>query len=375
MSKLRRTIFWIHFVAGTLAGTVILVMCVTGAILAFERNIVEIADKEVRRYSLASGDFAPVSRIIVAARKISDANTDPTAVVAYTEPGVSWQVSFGREVIVYVNPFTAEVVGTGNREVRRTMDFLRELHRYLAFTGDARPYGKALTGAANLLFIVLCLTGLFIWAPRVWEWRRLRPKIWLRRTHSGQARDFNLHNTIGFWSVSLLLVIAITATVISYKWAADLLTVVAGGQVEPASPVQNARKAAEGFFVSDESLDSTFRKAMAIVPHAKSFTLRLPVAESAEFSVDEGIYANRFGRSNLVIGTTDHRVLKWEPYEDTAAYRRARSWFRFLHTGEIGGLPGQILAAAASLAGAVLVWTGFAMAFRRLRNFVRTRHR
>jgi uncharacterized iron-regulated membrane protein len=39
---------------------------------------------------------------------------------------------------------------------------------------------------------------------------------------------------------------------------------------------------------------------------------------------------------------------------------------RFGHTGELGGLPGQLAAGLACVGGAVLVWTGLALAFRRL---------
>ena len=38
---------------------------------------------------------------------------------------------------------------------------------------------------------------------------------------------------------------------------------------------------------------------------------------------------------------------------------------RFGHTGEVFGVPGQILAGLASAGGCVLVWTGFALAWRR----------
>jgi uncharacterized iron-regulated membrane protein len=43
-----------------------------------------------------------------------------------------------------------------------------------------------------------------------------------------------------------------------------------------------------------------------------------------------------------------------------------RAWNRFIHTGEAGGLPGQIIATAASVGGVLLVWTGLSLALRRL---------
>ena len=38
---------------------------------------------------------------------------------------------------------------------------------------------------------------------------------------------------------------------------------------------------------------------------------------------------------------------------------------RFLHTGEALGFFGKLVAALASIGGALLVWTGFALAWRR----------
>ena len=43
-----------------------------------------------------------------------------------------------------------------------------------------------------------------------------------------------------------------------------------------------------------------------------------------------------------------------------------RRYIRFLHSGEIYGIVGQTIAGLASLATLVLVWTGFALAWRRL---------
>ena len=39
MKPVRRVLFWLHLFAGCVAGVVILIMSITGAILAFERQI------------------------------------------------------------------------------------------------------------------------------------------------------------------------------------------------------------------------------------------------------------------------------------------------------------------------------------------------
>jgi uncharacterized iron-regulated membrane protein len=45
---LRQVIFWLHLVTGVLAGLVIGIMSVTGVLLAFERQIVTFAERDVR---------------------------------------------------------------------------------------------------------------------------------------------------------------------------------------------------------------------------------------------------------------------------------------------------------------------------------------
>ena len=47
--KLRKVIFWLHLLTGTMAGSVILVMAVSGALLAFEPQIVEWSERELSR--------------------------------------------------------------------------------------------------------------------------------------------------------------------------------------------------------------------------------------------------------------------------------------------------------------------------------------
>ena len=52
-----------------------------------------------------------------------------------------------------------------------------------------------------------------------------------------------------------------------------------------------------------------------------------------------------------------------------SAGQQARSWLRWIHTGEAGGLFGQLVAMLASAAAVMLAWTGIALTLRR---FART---
>ena len=58
---------------------------------------------------------------------------------------------------------------------------------------------------------------------------------------------------------------------------------------------------------------------------------------------------------------------KWEGFDAQSAGRRARAWLRFLHTGEAAGLIGQTIAGLVSAGAVVLVYSGFALSWRRFR--------
>jgi uncharacterized iron-regulated membrane protein len=46
---------------------------------------------------------------------------------------------------------------------------------------------------------------------------------------------------------------------------------------------------------------------------------------------------------------------------------------RFIHTGEVAGIPGQTIAGIASAGAAVLVYTGLALSWRRFRAWLARR--
>jgi uncharacterized iron-regulated membrane protein len=60
--------------------------------------------------------------------------------------------------------------------------------------------------------------------------------------------------------------------------------------------------------------------------------------------------------------------VQWEPYASYSLGRTIRSWVRPVHTGEAGGVVGQMVAALASAGGVVLVWTGLTLTWRRFRT-------
>jgi uncharacterized iron-regulated membrane protein len=373
MKTFRNVIFWCHLACGITAGVVIFIMCVTGALLAFERNIIEWSESEARYVPVSGGERLSPSEILTRTAEARP-NAKPSALARSNEVNATWQVSTGRDGVLFVDPFTGAVTGESNRSVRNAMTELRNWHRYVALSGDQRPVGKAITGACNLLFLFLAISGIYIWVPRIWAWRTIKPVIWFRKGQKGKARNFNWHNTIGFWTSLFLIIFTTTATVISYQWASNLLFTLTGNEVPASSPQPAQQEQNQAEFSVPANLDAAWLVAKTQAPEWRSISLRLPVSnDSAVFTIDEGIYWNLFGRSTLTVDTSAIEVAKWDRYGERNAAVQLRSWFRFTHTGETGGIVGQIIGFVACVGGAFLVWTGFSLAFRRLGNWVQRR--
>jgi len=92
----------------------------------------------------------------------------------------------------------------------------------------------------------------------------------------------------------------------------------------------------------------------------RSSSLRAPVT----FQIDSGAGRPDL-RSQLTLDRRTGEVVKVEPFSSQTPGRQLRSWIRFTHTAEDGGVFGETLAMPATAGGAVLVFTGLLLAVRR----------
>lgn len=376
MKTFRKIIFWTHLITALFGGVIIFVMSVTGALLSFERQMIEYSERDARIVQAPAGTERLSPQRILDGLRAARPEAKPASMAINNDREAAWIISLGRDGFVFVNPYTAAITGEGNRTVRNVMSELRNWHRYVALSGDQRPIGKGLTGTANLAFLFLAISGIYIWLPRMMTWKLIKPVIWFRGGLRGKARNFNWHNVIGFWTSLLLIIFTVAATVISYQWAGNLLFTLTGNEVPPSQNQGGSGQGpqAEQPYVYPTNVDALWPVAEAQAGGWRSISLKLPIEkDSAVFTIDEGIYWNIFGRSTLTVNAATAAISKWDPYGERNAAQQLRSWFRFTHTGETGGLVGQFIGFIACVGGAFLVWTGFSLAFRRFGKWIKGR--
>lgn len=371
-SRIRTVIFWLHLTAGLTVGLVVLVMSVTGMLLMYEQQITEWADRGYRSAPAPGARPLPVETLIAKALAARPEAT-PSNVTMQSDPAAPATVRLGRELTVYLNPYTGQVLGEGSPKARAFFRAVTDWHRWLGARDEKRAAGRAVTGAANLAFLFLVVSGFYLWFPRQWSWRQVRNVTWFRRGLSGKARDFNWHNVIGLWMAVPLFLVILSGVLISYPWANDLLFRLMGekppARREAGGPERprGESRALEADTVALAGLDELWARAERQVPGWRSLSLRLPeeAGDPVVFSISRGGRGRPDLRAQLSLDRQTGEVASWEPYASQSRGRKLRTWARWIHTGEAGGAFGQTLAGIASAGAAVLVWTGGALAWRR----------
>ncbi len=371
--RFRTIIFWLHLVAGLIAAPVIFIMSITGVLLTYEKQMTRWADARQYEITVPAGSPAlPIADLIAAA---SESEKDaPTAITFRAGETAPAEVSFGREKTVFLDPYSGKVLGNGSPGVRKFFDDVTQWHRWLATSDDNRAVGKLVTGVSNLAFLVLVVSGIYLWFPRRWAASVLRNITWFRRNSNARARYFNWHNTFGFWCAVPLFFVVISATVISFPWASNLVYRAVGEEPPPPKSRSGGRGTGEG--KKDEStpvvanLQPVFEKAQAQAGSWNSITINIPSSEKAPVSVnlDAGTGGQPQKRSSLEFNQADAELVKVEDFATQSTGRRVRSIMRFMHTGEVGGIIGQTIAGVASLGACFLVWTGVYLSWRRWRS-------
>ena len=402
----RKTLFWLHLVCGVVAGLAIGIMCVTGTVLAYEKELAAWSERDARTIAPPAAG-APRLAIDEAPRKLREAfpEAKPATLVVLNDRAAAWSFPGARGVAGYhVNPYTGEVRRPQSTAVGQFMQTMLVWHRYLGFSGTvSRPRGKWINGTCNLAFCLLAITGLYLWMPRNWSVRSVKAVALFNWRLTGKARDFNWHNTIGLWTAPVLIVLTLTAVPISFQWGGRVINSLTGTP-PPAAPGAAAQPAIEipapppgTPLLSQDALLAIVQKEF---PAWTTITLRLEVpaagggtglpirdlpgssamppagasqttgqetraTQPVTLTIRDATTWPRTTNITVAVHPYTGEILRKVGYAELAAAAQVRAWTRFLHTGEALGFWGQLVAGLACLGGCVLVWTGFALAWRR----------
>jgi uncharacterized iron-regulated membrane protein len=351
------------------AGLVILMMSVTGVLLTYERQVLAWSDRSLVRAPADAGARPLGVTQLLAAAERQEPEFAPSSVTLSADRRAPVSMSAGRGNSRLLDPWTGEMLTREGSGLHAFFDTVMGWHRWFNIDGEHRDAARAITGACNLAFLFLVLSGLYLWLPPVYNRVAFRTRYWFNaKVQNSKARDFNWHHVFGIWSAIPLAVIVASATVFYYGWANALVYRVVGEEPPAGGPPQRSAQETVAEPVSGgQTLEALAETAAAEVAGWRSLTMTLPAASdpTVQFSVDRGTGGQPQHRYDVVIDATTGEVLSSERFAGTTG-RRARMMLRFLHTGEALGVGGQTLAGIVSLTSTLMVWTGLALAWRRL---------
>lgn len=412
-TSFRQLLFWLHLLLGLTAGAVIAITAFTGAVMALEKPVTAWAERTVSEVKVPSGSAAreSVADMLADVRELWP-EARPGEVTLVRQPAAPVIITLGRTNTAYVNPYTGEIKTAAAPQVHAFFQLVLRWHRWLGATpvgagsgpeaggvgrggagrensGGWRQTASTIVGISAAIFLILCVSGLILWWPK--NLAALRSILWFRRDIRGRARDWNWHHVFGFWSAPILILTTFTGVVMSFHAVGDLIYKRPPGEaadITLPSPGAGSRPLdADALFGVARTNFPAWQKmtlkmnarrprgggearANGAVPAAEVNATNRPVvnrgAQPVQLAVEDAASWSPIP-AQLTLNPYTGEVLKKEVLEDFDFRRAFRAMNRSLHTGEAGGWAGEICSFLACFGALMLIWTGFALAWRRFR--------
>lgn len=367
---MRKLFAKIHLWLSIPFGIIIAIVCLTGAILVFETEILEICYPSRYFVKEVKGEPLPPAALLNAARQQLPDSVKINGLRVMQDPKKTYQVVLpGKKAAAFINPYTAEITGIDDGQ-GFFMQMMR-LHRWLLDTykrDGSFTLGKAVVGYSTLVLAFILISGLVIWYPRNKKALKNRLKI---KTKAGWYRFFyDLHVSGGFYATLLLLVLTLTGLTWSFGWYRDAFYTVFGVETAqtqghtqaPASSDLKGKSGERGTRErgSKEKITNYTQWATVLAdlqnryPRYNSITI-----QDGSATVSAAQYGNTRGSDRYTFDPANGEITDVQLYKDLPNSGKIRGWIYSVHVGSWGGLTTRILSCLVSFLGAVFAITGY----------------
>ncbi len=365
--NIRKTLFWLHLIIGCSAAIFIFLMSLTGAALTYERQMIQAAERsDYPAAPTASNNKLALSQLLIIAKQYPSKKI--AHVVVENQPNAPIVIKDGRKTLAYLNPYTGAEIAIPGQGTKTFFGKLRAFHRWLTFDGNFSQSGREINGVANVIFIVLILSGLYLWLPKRFNNRAFKQRLTLSGNYPNKrARNYRWHNVFGIYIAPVLFVVAVTAIFFSYKWPGQTLkNYVSTESISLTKPVEVSAQQGQYQLPIAKQLS----KIRQYYPQWQriQFSLDNAPTSSKIYRVDMGNGGEPQKRISILIDASTGAMIQQQRFEQLSTYSKLRSYIRFLHTGEVFGPFGQTIAGLASLFACLLVYTGAMLSWKRWKN-------
>ncbi len=393
--KTRKLFNDIHLWLGLSSGIIIFVICLSGTLYVFNTELTEWGTPHLYKVAVPSGEErkAPDTFLQEVSQQTGgNVNAvripnDPKRTYAYVVRKEGDNSRFGTSYMI--NPYNGELLGasTDKNAAKDFMSTMFSLHRWLLLDKVEKPIiegienrrlGSMISGWATIIFTLGCITGLIIWIPqKVRNWKQ---GLKIKTGGSWKRTNHDLHNSLGFYSLILLLVMGLTGPQWSFPWYRTGLQKTLGtykpevetprgrnGENRNTVQGENMRQTASLAIGNDtaDSLPSLSISALVTaanthLPYPGDYTITLPAKPTDPVQITKtkvGFFAPVAG-DRLSLHAQTGELISLDIFAQKPFNERVAGSIKALHIGDVYGTFSKILYFIACLIATSLPVTG-----------------
>jgi uncharacterized iron-regulated membrane protein len=356
MSPLKKAILFIHRWLGFISGLVVLVVSITGCIYCFQD---EIQDALYSYRKVIVQDQPMLKPSVFQQSAIKRYPKGKVTSILYFGDNRSVQVRISNKKVIhslFFNPYNGQFLY--DQDFKNTFfTQVKSIHLYCFMPPKI---GEKVRNIGVVIFVVLMITGIILWWPKRRSDRRR--SFTIKWKGKWRRVNYDLHNVLGFYVTAFVLIIALSGLNMAYESMSKAVKFALNSGKEYPFEVKKMKSdtlqtgpALKITEVMDLAYDTIRQKSanaqmIIMIPGAaKSGTVSVTAYPQAlHFSHNDGYNFDKYNA----------KLLRYLPSAQKSAGLRLTNMNYDIHTGQIAGLLGKIIAFLASLISASLPITG-----------------
>lgn len=365
-TTLRNAFRTLHLWMGLSSGIVIFIVCLSGTIYTFRAEIERWVEPDKYYASDIEGKTIMTADSLIA--KIErNLNGKLTSVMVPGDKALNWQIGIKKNnndpavkdapksKTYFVDPYTAQIVGEPGGSTSEFFGTVMKIHRWLML-GDSA--GRIIVGIATIIMFFMVLTGIILWFPA--KIRNIKQGLKIKTSANWKRVNHDLHNTLGFYSFGLLLIMTLTGLCWSFEWYRNGISSVLGAKVfrgRTEKPLfSNEKMAANGqinpaiLLTEAERYFSYEGNSRLSIPEDGKGVITVTKSATGFFSVT--------GADRIQFDRFTGEALSLESFKNKPLNAKIADSIKLIHTGEIFGTVSKIIYFLACLIATSLPVTG-----------------
>lgn len=366
----------IHFWLGITTGPIVFIVALTGCIYAFQEEIQDanqafrFIDPKSNTSPLPPSQLKTIAQAALPGKHLH-------AILYDRKDRAAQAIFFAPEQYyfkIYLHPTTGKIQKI--HDVQNSFfAWVLDGHFYLWLPP---AIGQPVIASSTLIFLLLIISGLYLWWPRNKNNKRQRFSIkWKAKW---RRRNYDLHSVMGFYVLIFAFVFATTGLIWGFSWFKEsVYFAFSGGKqtVDYYEPTSEIPK--EQLLSPVQPVDQIWYKMLQEYPSADQIEIHLPETKTAGIAANANPDATTywkidyryFDQYSLKEKKVSHQ---WGRFTQASVADKMLRMNYDLHVGAIAGITGKILAFGISLIIASLPISGFLIWFgRRKKDHLKTK--